>query len=661
MKVSQAIPTEARLSDVVRSAQDVFRRRFKMLALITLAATILGTVLTLTATPRYQGITRIQIDPSRNPLSKGGSEAAAQLASEGIETEVQVMSSMDLARSVARRLNLLQDPELTKGLASAQTDHAYTVDEKIDFVANALEKNLDVAREKLTYVITLKYQSTNPDKAAKIANEFAAAYLDSKVSNNIGTAQKQSDFYKGQLAQMGDDARAADEQVAQFEAKTGMVAASNVIGTITDQQIGPLSVQMASADLISAEARSKEISGRQMVAHGQLDLISEVRNSATIVALKQNKALLVQTLADMRQRYGESYPDMVKVKDQISAIDEQIHSEANRVVQSLKSDADAAEAQASSLRNAMHELENKKADEAHASVMLASLQRDADSKHSAYDRMAQATLDTRQATQGAFAQAQVIDVAKPPLAPFYPKPLVMISLSLFLGFCAGIATIVAQEMMVTGLTSVQDIEGELGLTLLAAVPFVRGNDHPADLLIEKPTSQFAEALRNARASILGVKGEDPPKIIAMTSSLPNEGKTTTALALARTMALNGSRTLILDVDVRRAQLRNIVDVSDNGYGTIELLHNEVSLDQAIQKTGLEKLDVLMVRKPYFSSENLFDNDNIHKILEDLSTRYDFDHIGSSATRWPGRWQIFVGPGRCGGFGGEVEFHAEPGR
>jgi len=332
MKVSQAIPAEARLADVVRSAQDVLKRRFKILALITLAATILGIAFTLTATPRYQGVTRIQIDPSRNPLSKGGSEAAAQLAGEGIETEVQVMSSTDLARSVVKRLNLLQDPDFAKGLASAQRVHPYTMDEKVDFVANALEKNLDVAREKLTYVITLKYQSGSPEKAAKIANEFAAAYLDSKVNNNIGTAQKQSDFYKGQLAQMADDARAADEQVAQFEAKTGMVAASNVVGSITDQQIGPLSVQMASADSISAQARSKEISGRQMVAKGQLDSISEVRNSPTIVALKQNRALLVQNLADMRQRYGESYPDMVKVKDQISAIDEQIHSEARRVV-----------------------------------------------------------------------------------------------------------------------------------------------------------------------------------------------------------------------------------------------------------------------------------------------------------------------------------------
>jgi capsular exopolysaccharide synthesis family protein len=169
--------------------------------------------------------------------------------------------------------------------------------------------------------------------------------------------------------------------------------------------------------------------------------------------------------------------------------------------------------------------------------------------------------------------------------------------------------------------SIDEVESELGVPLIAAIPNIR-QDHPADIVVDKPTSQYAEALRNARASLLGVRGQPRPKIIALTSALPGEGKTTTALALARVMAMNGDKTIIVDADVRRAQLRMITKTSADGLGLVELLHGDATLDQVIEPSGLQGLDQIIIHKPYFSSENLFGNDLMPKILEQLSERYD---------------------------------------
>lgn len=623
MKVSNVAGYEARLADVIRSARDVVRRRFLTLAAVAAVITLAGVLLTLQLSASYQGVARLQIDPSRNPLAKSQNEAQAQLLSEAIETEVSVMNSVDLSRAVVKRLDLVKDPEFNKALEARRERGPVSAAEETDIVAKAVASHLNVSREKLTYIITIRFDSADARKAARIANEYALAYLDTKVGTKIGTAERQFVWYQKRMDELAAEVRAADEKVAKFQAEAGIVrGASNQQGTITDQQVGPLSVQLASAESVAAEARSKQISAQQQVGKGSLDTISDVRNSATIQDLRRNRAILVQSLSEMQVRYRDLHPDMMKVRDQLAAIDAQIRDEANRIVRSLKSDADAADARAGSLRMAMQRLEEKQANNARASVVAASMERDADSKHAAYERLSQQALETRQAAQNSIAQAQIIDTAETPQAPYWPNKPLLFFLSLIVGVGAGIATITTQELMVSGLRTVEDVEDKLGVPLIAAIPHVRKNNRPADLLIDKPTSQFAEALRNARATIMGVKGQVPPKIIAVTSALPSEGKTTTVLSLARTMAINGDRTIIIDADVRRAQLRRIVENPGEGAGIVEVLHGDIPAEQAIQKSQLENLDYLLVQKPYFSSENLFGGDQMQQLLADVAERYD---------------------------------------
>ena len=622
MKVENATTYEARLSDIISTVGDVLRRRFPLLIAITVGVTLLGVIAAYRITPTYQGVTRIQIDPSRNPLARAQNEAQAQLASEAIETEVAVLNSIDVARAVVRRLHLINDPEFGGGPTPAGKT-GLAPDVKLDAVARSVNAHLSAARDRLTYIIVIRFTSTSARKAALIANAFATAYLDQKVGNKIGTAERQEQWFRNRMNEIAADVRIADEKVAQFQARSGIVrGASNSQGTIVDQQIGPLSLQMASAESVAAEARSKEISARALVARGQLDSVTEVRESGTIQELRKQRALIVQTLQEMLVRYGEKYPDLIKVRDQLNAVDRQINEESTRVLRSLNADAVAAEARASSLRDAMSRLEQKQADNARASVIAASLQRDADGKHDAFDKMAQLVLESRQAAQNSIAQAQIIDTAKAPLSPSWPNRPLLFLLSLIAGFGIGIAVITTQELMVSGLRSVEEAEAMLNVPLIAAVPNVKGNTRPADLLIEKPISQFAEALRNARASIIGVRGQQRPKIIALTSALPNEGKTTTVLALARTMALNGDRTIIVDADVRRAQLRHLSPISGPQVGLVEVLQGSATIDQAIHPSGVENLDQILSLKPHFTSENLFGNDKMPELLETLSTRYD---------------------------------------
>jgi uncharacterized protein involved in exopolysaccharide biosynthesis len=238
MQVSRTAGYEARLSDVIKNVKDVLRRRALVLVGVATVVTLAGVGAAFMITPKYR-VVRIQIDPNQNPLAEKRNDSQAQLATEAIETQVSVISSLDLVRSVVRRLDLEHDADFAADLKKAQEKRAFTPDEKMDFLANKLSRGLTAARDKLTYVIVIKYDSTDPKKAALIANEFAAAYIDYRVNNNIGTAQKQTQFFQKQLDQMAADARVADEKVAQVEAQSGITSKSDVVGSITDQQIGP--------------------------------------------------------------------------------------------------------------------------------------------------------------------------------------------------------------------------------------------------------------------------------------------------------------------------------------------------------------------------------------------------------------------------------------
>ncbi|MFD2400929.1 GumC family protein [Novosphingobium soli] len=616
---------EARLADVIRTARDVVKRRILMLGLVAAVITILGVVGTLMMTPVYEGVTRLQIDPSRNPLARSASDAQAQLASEAIETEVSVINSIDLARTVVKRLNLTKDPVYVEQFAEAAKKQGPLTDsDKLDAVARQLLAHLSVSREKLTYIIGIRFRDEDASKSAKIANAFAAAYLDTRVGNNIGTAARQFEFFEKRLQELATEAREADNRVAAFQAEHSIVkSGNNAQTTILDQQVGPLATQLSVAQASAEEARAQLAMANAQVRAGRIDAVADVLDSQTIIDLRRQRAEISRDLGLIENRYGPRHPDAIRVKDQLAQIDSQMRDEANRIIRALQAKAAAGDAQVRGLRDEMARLEGQQAQDVRARVTADSLQREADSKHTAYDKMADLAMESRQASQNSIAQARIIDAAETPVAPAAPNKPLLFLVSLLLGIGAGVAVITVQELMVSGVRSVEDVEGSLGIPLIGAIPALKKVQRPADNLLEKPTSQFAEALRNVRASIVGVKGgAERPKIIALTSAMPAEGKTTTALALARTMALSGSRTVLFDVDVRRAQMRQIASNVTGTGGTVELLQGSISLREAIQPSGLEGMDQILVKEPYFSSENLFGNQAIHDVLGELSREYD---------------------------------------
>ncbi|MEJ8630457.1 CpsD/CapB family tyrosine-protein kinase [Sphingomonas sp. I4] len=161
----------------------------------------------------------------------------------------------------------------------------------------------------------------------------------------------------------------------------------------------------------------------------------------------------------------------------------------------------------------------------------------------------------------------------------------------------------------------------LGLDVLATVPRLgRGHTSPADEVIGKPMSSFAEAYRVTRRSLASASS-GRPMVIAITSTLPNEGKTTSALSLARIMAMAGEKTLLIDTDLRRAGLRDVTGIGPE-RGLVELLHGDVTLAEAVIADQVEGLDLLPVAHANYSPEDVFSGEAMAELLAQVRGSYD---------------------------------------
>lgn len=625
MKVSQEFEViETRFSDLISKVRDTIRRRWLTLLLVAAAVFAAGVAIVFMITPQYAAVTRVRIDPSRSQLTNDSASAAMTLTPEAIETEVSSIESEDIATSVVRTLKLTDNPEFTKGFART-ANQPLSTDARRAAIAGMLLRNLDVSRDKLTYILQIRYMSPDPVLAARVANSFAETYINTKIGSRNDTAMRKSAFIKQQLAQLAGEIQAAEVDVARYRAEAGIAATApgqpGYSGpTVVDQQISPLSVQLAVAQSDAATAHAQLLAAEQQASRAGTDSVSSVLNSAVVSDLRRQRAEVLRAMGEVQARYGEKHPESIKVRDQLAAIDSQIRDEIGRVLASLRSSAAAADARVASLQGSMNRLADEQARNTRKAVLADSMEREAAAKRTQYEKLSQLAVDNAQAAGTTISQAEIVDRATPPSAPTFPNKPLLIGLALIVALAAGVAVIAVQELMVTGLRTADEIENSLGMQLLAAVPRVN-KKHPAELLLDKPTSAFAEAFRITRASILGVRAHQAPQVIAFTSALPGEGKTTSSLAFARTLAINGARTLLVEADVRRAVMRDAAQDPSEGPGIVEILHGEATLADAITPGRPNGLDQLFVSQPYFSNENLFGDGKMERMLQELRRHY----------------------------------------
>jgi succinoglycan biosynthesis transport protein ExoP len=578
---------------------------------------------------------KLQLFSPNTSQALDGSEAPD---SNAVDTQVEVLRSRAVAEWVAQSLNLDQDPEFRPragrhGLGAmlaranpANNKTATLSDAAIHKqVIDSLLAPLDVRRVGTSYIIQVSYTSPSPLRASQIANAFAQGYLVDSVTTKSAVTREASGMLSSRLVELGNQAARDNTAVQQYKIAHGLMSASGT--TLTEQEISNYNQQLATAKTEAAEDQARLRTAQAQLAHGSTgEDVGEALNSPVIQSLRSQRALASGQVAELSARYGPRHPDMMKAQRQLADIDAEIRQEIERIISNLQAKVDVSRQRAASVAQTLGGAQGTLAVNNRAQVGLTDLEQKAAASQALYDAYLNRFKETSTQEGTEQSGARIVSRADVPTVQSAPKVGLYLIFGAILALGAGLSSIFMAEILDTRLMTGDDVERRLGIPYLGGLPVLKSTapsatEPPSEYVVARPLSMFAEAFRALRAALLvGVEGE-APQVIAITSALTAEGKTTAAVCLGLTAAIQGSKTVVVDCDLRRRAVAEHLPVAPS-VGLIEVLKGKATLDQALYRDPVSGACFLAVSSGPITTSDLFGGLGMDELIDELRRRFD---------------------------------------
>lgn len=552
------------------------------------------------------------------------------------QKEMRVLQSRAVARRAGEKVGVLAD-DVRTGLATI-TDPSERERRRAELdAADFVEGRYQVQPEESMNVVHIRVVDVDPKFAADLANAVAEAYAELNVEKRVDATRDASTWLAVQHTELRQKLEASEDALYKFMEQENVLNASlkSQLDEVM-QRLQAFNGQLAEvqAERIRNQLEAKAL-GEVRESPALIDTIPEIRDAPVIAALKTRLIELRAKKAELSERYQEAYPAMQRLNEQIALVEKNLEKEIDSVLLSLERRQASVEHTERGLKAAIAEERQREARLNRLSLDYDRLKREVDTNSRLYElvttRMKEADLT------GALRVNNItlLDRAMVPSAPFKPNLRNNLAMGLVLALLLGIGLAILIDLLDNTVKTQEDVEKNLELPFLGLLPVieagkVNGKDGAAvrrslqerDLyVLRNPKSSPAECARFIRTNLLFMMPEKPLKTLVVTSAGPQEGKTTTAVSLAVTMAQSGSRTLIVDTDMRRPRLHHAFGVS-NDVGLSSVIVGEAKLEDAVQKTEEANLDVLVCGPIPPNPAELLHTERFRELTEQLKRRYD---------------------------------------
>jgi polysaccharide biosynthesis transport protein len=451
-------------------------------------------------------------------------------------------------------------------------------------------------------LVDIVYESSDPQFAALAANTLAEEYTAHNLQLRLETIQKNLQWLTAEVAKQ--EKKVSDAEAAMTQYREDQNALS--LGDRQNITIARLNALNETVTRQRTERMQKEATYRQLKS---VDPASDAADAFPVIAANQGvvetKSKLADLLADktrLSARYLPNHPEIQKLDIQIKNASETLTAQRARVIETVRNDYETAVAQERSFSGSLEQQKNEAMELDRKSGDYNVLERQAESDRQLWQSLLKQQKELQVVSNSRSNNVQLMDRAEVPGAPFSPNTRREWLTALMAGLLVAFGLAFGIEYLDDTVKTPEDISKRFGLPLLGLVPAIRGSRVP--LLSETVPHDFGEAFRSLRTSLVFTAGAGESRVIAVTSSQPLEGKTTTACNLATALALGGSRVLLIDADMRRPGLHQIMGV-ENTIGLSHLLVGQARVREAVQRTSEPNLFVITAgRTPPNPSELL---------------------------------------------------------
>ncbi len=546
----------------------ILKRKWTIVAAFVVV-TVLGTIYTLRQQRIYEAVARLNIMPRENAELLPNQNNTNVLSQEdmdalALETQVNVLKANALALQVIRTMHLGNNGQpAAPGKPAANLDVS-----REDALLNSFHANLKVANVPNTRLIELRYTSPDPRLAADVVNTLARAYIEQNVRSRYESTMEGVEWLQNQLADLQIKVEQSQEKLVKYQKEHDILGLDEK-QNITTQKLDELNKELtqAEADRIQKESifTLARKSGVDKVPGGQGDLAQKLHDQLVDLHTQE---------AQMTLQFGPNWPKVIELKTRISEIEKQIRAENDGNLRKVEMAYAAALQRESMLRAALNRQKQDANTLNESAIEFNLLKRDAESNRQLYENMLAKLKESALAAGLRSTNIRLVDPARVPSAPAQPNIPRNLAMSLVLGLACGIGLAFILEAVDTTVRTPSDAEVTAALPALGVIPIDAARNarnlliaapkaiaktatagaKPGPAVSVRPRSDVAEAYRSLRTSILLSSPAGPPRVLLVTSALPQEGKTTTSANVALTLAQHGKRVLLVDADLRRPGL-----------------------------------------------------------------------------------------------------------
>jgi succinoglycan biosynthesis transport protein ExoP len=635
--------------DLLATMRKLLRQRYVIL--LCTGATALLTIAIVTQLPtRYVAEARILIGvPAPRALDITSIIRDESPDAERVQSEIFAIQSRDLAKAVIDQLQLMDNPEfnptlpqqttwmhrLTQSLAPSRLFAVFRGDGGKEATAvpaaqiaatttDVLLAKLNVSALGRSNVISVQAEAATPDEAAAIANAFADRYLAQQRSDKIATTQRVETFLADRIAELRQQVEKAEQTAEDYRRENGLYRGASA--GITSQQMTELNTQLVLAQTAKAEAdaRLKEAEGQRSTGAGAGagDSVPDVLRSPLIQALKEQQAQVERRLAELSSSYGAQHPKILSAHAELADINRKLATEIGHTMEGLRHEAATATARYEALRQNFEQLQAQMGNVNDKSIRLEALERDATVYRNLLESMMGRAKETMGQQELQQANAKLLSPAAPPWAPAFPPKTLLVFLGTLGGLLIGTVLAMLREGSDRTFRLSEQIESATGLPVLAMVPNLRRSAAPALDVLERPISPFSEALRRLYIGLQISEDIRSPKTVLFCSATPGEGKSTIAASLARMLASNGRRVLLIDCDWRSPSLHRLFRCHNRG-GLVALLeHDTVAHEDVIHSDAQSGVDIITAGNFTPSSMHRLMSPRLQLVIEAFAKSYD---------------------------------------
>ncbi|WP_353067508.1 polysaccharide biosynthesis tyrosine autokinase [Tunturibacter psychrotolerans] len=617
----------------------VLRKRKLVLIIAALLALAYGIFKAESQPKLYESYGRIQVRSGSSneyrvsTVQEYGGDSNAKLLS-----EIEILKSDSLMLTVCRQMDLANNADFLeqKGpLEHASLDDADTRQDTV----HRIQSNLHITIVPKTDIIRISYSSLNPKLSADIVNKVIADYMQHTYQTRFESSQRASVWLSGTLDGLKQEVEASQEQMMDMQRRLGILGFDPTHNQIT-ASLDDLARAAGAAKLqrIIAEARYRVVSGMDPnTLEGTIELTPGTA-PGELNMLRGQLAGARASYATLESSLGPNHPQAKAIRAQIDEYVKEIDDEQNRLITQAKQNYVIAKANEDQTTAALETQKTEAYKLRDQLVEYTLRQREYEANRTLYDGLQQ-RLRTASVQSGLESlEVDVVDQALPPAQPLLRPQSTVILTALVFGLLAGVVVAFLMESLDTGLRSIAEIESITELPSLAIIPRARKSsvDQAATLttaqrnvgILTQPKSQFAEAFRSLRTSLLLSNTGHPPKYIVLTSATPSEGKTTAASNLAAILAQRDTRVLLIDGDLRRPNIHHRFGLNGK-IGLTTVLTGATKLEDTVQRVPeIPNLDILPSGPvPPFPTEML-SSDAMETILKRCGDLYDYIVIDS---------------------------------